>query len=208
MIKNNEQYDLMVWDLETTGFVAPASKILEIGIWLIKGDKITKKRWVIDNKCEIPEHITAINGFTQAICSEEGKAPLVVLKEFLAYFSRIKRHVTHNGVKFDIPFLVDYAMAIMEYEQERRREILESMLETAFDTAVWYKANKMGWAHREGTYKKFSDSVMHTRVSFKYNLGHCCDEFKIDRTEVEQHRALGDVELTYKLYKAIEPLLN
>lgn len=41
----------VIWDLETTGFVAPACKILEIGAFIVlNDDTVETKHWVLDNK--------------------------------------------------------------------------------------------------------------------------------------------------------------
>ena len=37
----------------------------------------------------------------------------------------------------------------------------------------------------------------------KYNLGLCCEEMEVDKSNITLHRASGDVYLTYELYKKI-----
>jgi DNA polymerase III epsilon subunit-like protein len=50
----------------------------------------------------------------------------------------------------------------------------------------------------------FAERVMSVKAyGVKYSLGLCCDEVGIDRKDVKQHRALGDVFLTHALFKKI-----
>ena len=100
-MKNTKDIDYIVWDLETTGFVAPQCRILEIGCFIINNNEIERKHWVLDNKVKIPEHIIEITGITQDIIDAEGRDPEECLLEFLPYFKRCKKNITHNGIRFD-----------------------------------------------------------------------------------------------------------
>lgn len=197
--------DLVVWDLETSGFKAPDSKILEIGAFIIRGDSIEEKRWVLDNKIEIPEEITAINGMTNEIVSAEGIDPKKAIEEFMALLLLGKQHVTHNGFNFDMPFLVNTAKELLGYDDERATALHSELEAFAFDTAVWFKAKNMPlYRMDDEAYSVFAYRVMRERVpGLKFNLGVCCDDMGVDRTGIVQHRALADVKLTYELYKKI-----
>ena len=208
--KNKQLADLkknhmvIVWDLETTGFVAPKAKILEIGCFIIRGGEIERKHWVLDNKCEIPEKITEITGITQEIIDEEGRDPAECLNEFLPLFRECDQNITHNGIKFDIPFLTDYAADVLGWDDKGKEAAKNTMRKTAYDTAVCVKAKKLNMERAEGeTFVQFGDRVM--RVFAKgvfFNLAVSLEEAGIE-LDLVAHRAMADVEMTYELYKKI-----
>lgn len=202
------QNKIIIWDLETTGFVAPEAKILEIGAFIIEegNPEIEERHWVLKNPdTVIPEKITEITGIDQAIVDAEGRDPKECLMEFLSLLTTAKLNVTHNGVKFDIEFLVAYAKFIFG-ENDLQTGVLRHLIrESCYDTAVHFKASKLNMKQKEGeSFVDFADRVMDTKAyGVKFNLGLCCDEIGIDRTGVQQHRALGDVFLTHELFKKV-----
>lgn len=198
----------IVWDLETNGFKAPENKILEIGLFKIEnGVVVDTKRWVLNYGIEISAEITAINGMTKEIIDAEGRDPKVCLEEFLQYVRESKANLTHNGVRFDIPFLVDSVLGTLgETWTIERIEKLRSHLEsTALDTAVFVKGGKLGMSRLwNESFKQYADRVMNTIArGVKYNVGICCQELGIDMSKATQHRALGDVEFTNEIFKAL-----
>lgn len=197
--------DLIIWDLETTGFVAPECKILEIGAFILRGDHMEHKHFVLDNKCEIPEKITEITGITKAIIDAEGGDPKAAIEEFLELVTLARKNVTHNGIRFDIPFLVAYAGDLLGKDKKWENELATQLKEKAFDTAVHFKAKKVGAKQGPSeTFLSFANRVMDMRVfGVKFNLGLCCEEQKVDTSKISFHRAMGDVAMTYELYKAI-----
>ncbi|MCP6727346.1 MAG: 3'-5' exonuclease [Patescibacteria group bacterium] len=205
-MKNTEDIDYIVWDLETTGFVAPECRILEIGCFVVNGDEIERKHWVLDNKVEIPEKITEITGITQEIIDAEGRDPEECLLEFLPYFKRCKQNVTHNGIRFDIPFMVNYAEDVLGWTPKQKAQATELLNSTAYDTASKYKADKLNLSQdADESFLHFSNRIMSMRVyGLKFNVGIACDELGIDRSKVVQHRAMADVELTHEIYKLIK----
>ena len=196
--------DVLVWDLETTGFDAPQCKILEIGCFIIQGVAVTKKHWVLNNKVDIPKHITEITGIDQAIIDAEGQDPLKCLQEFLPLFKRCKKNVTHNGIGFDIPFLVNTAADIMRFNPSQKVAVTNLLRSTAFDTAVHFKAKKLNTTQSvDEDYLKFADRVMKVKAfGIKFNLGLCVKECGIVK-DLVQHRAMADVELTNDVYNKI-----
>ena len=197
--------DLFVWDLETTGFVAPEAKIIEIGAFIVRGDKIETMHWVLNNNVKIPEKITEITGITQEIIEKEGRDPKECMSEFLPLFKRAKQNVTHNGVRFDIPFLAAYSSDLMGYTPVQTKAMKELIRKDAFDTAVFCKAKKLNLCKSTGEgFIEFAERVMNIRAfGVKYSLGLMCEELKIDTTDITFHRALGDVAMTHKLYQHI-----
>lgn len=209
--KNEEvEIDAIFWDLETTGFVAPECKILEIGAYIVRGDTVTKKHWVLQNNVEIPEKITEITGITKEIVEAEGRDPKDCLAEFLPLFKLAKKNVTHNGIKFDIPFLVEYAADLMGYTPGQKIAVYDLLHGTAYDTAVHFKAKKMGRkpADRE-SYIGFARRIMGTPVKgLHFNLTLCAQEMGIDLDGIVAHRALADVEVTHRIYTKLFPALT
>lgn len=197
--------DYIVWDLETTGFVAPECKILEIGCFIVRAGEVERKHWVLNNKIEIPANIVEITGITQAIIDEEGREPIECLQEFLPLFKRCKENITHNGVRFDIPFLTEYAADLLKFEPKQKAAVVKLLRSTCFDTAVHFKAKKLGMGQRpDEPFVQFADRVMMVRAfGVKYSLGLCVQEMEI-KTDLIQHRAMADVELTHELYKIIK----
>lgn len=203
---SNSKY-ICIWDLETTGFVAPEAKILEIGCMIVpiswKNNEEPKlMHWVLDNKVEIPERITEITGITQEIIDTEGREPKDCIREFLNIVTHAEKNITHNGVRFDIPFLVETVKDVLG-EEVNTELLYQTLKSTCFDTAVHYKAQKIGAVQGEGEhFYNFAERVMSVRAyGVKFNLGLCCQEEEIEVGE--QHRAIADVELTYELYKKI-----
>ena len=135
---------IVIWDLETTGFVAPEAKILEIGAKIVHEDgTIEDKNWILNNNVEIPEKITAINGFTKEIIEAEGRDPKMCIDEFIPFLIDCKKHITHNGLNFDIPFLVNTVVDILKWNDAQRDDFIELLKSKAFDTAVHFKSAKL-----------------------------------------------------------------
>lgn len=201
---HKEEIDLIVWDLETSGFNAPECKILEIGCFIVRGEEVERRHWVLDNKIEIPEKIVEITGITKEIIDAEGRDPVECLNEFLPLFKEAKKNVTHNGVRLDIPFLVNYAKDVLKWRDEEAMAVTNLIRSTAFDTAVHFKARKLDMQpfFRE-SFIQFADRIMNVRAyGIKYSLGLCVEELGIVH-ELTQHRAMADVELTHEVYKKI-----
>jgi DNA polymerase III epsilon subunit-like protein len=199
-----KEIDLIVWDLETSGFIAPDAKILEIGAFIVRGDEIEKRNWVLNNKIQIPANIIEITGITQEIV-DAGRDPKECLDEFLPLLKEAKTHVTHNGFKFDIPFLVDTVRDIYSTTKEESDQFWTDLLARAFDTAVHFKAKRLRIFKKPGeTFTDFAQRVMEIRAyGIRYNLTTCAEEMKIDLAGIVAHRAMADVEITHKLFTLI-----
>ena len=141
---------------------------------------------------------------TNAIIAEEGRDPAECLSEFLPILKNSPINITHNGIRFDIPFLVFYAQAVLGWKIETAEKVLKLFHSRAYDTAVWGKATECYMERYENEpYLNFAKRVMDVRSTAKFNLGFVCDKMGIDRSKVIQHRALGDVFLTHEIYKTI-----
>lgn len=206
----------MVWNLETTGFVPPEAKVLEIGANIVRKNadgttSVEVKHWVLNHNIEIPEKIIEITGITKDIIDAEGRDPVTCLNEFMPILLGAENHITHNGIRFDIPFLVGHCQDILGWSDEDKKKMETRLKSNAYDTAVHFKAKKTGMKQRDGEhYIDFTTRVMDYRAfGVKFNLGLCVQEEGIDTTGINFHRALGDVAMTYRLYLAItEPIKN
>lgn len=190
----------LVWDLETSGFDHKTCRILEIGAMLIEEGKVVdEKSWLLKHEIVISEEITKINGITNEMMAG-GVDPHLAFAEFLEMMKRAEwKNLTHNGFRFDIPFLLGTITAAQREEHEAK------MWEGCLDTAVAFKAKALKMAQGPSqTYRDFASRVMNIRVfGLKYNVGICCDQLGIDRSAVTQHRALGDVFLTNEIFKKL-----
>lgn len=190
----------IVWDLETTGFDPKECKIIEIGAMkIVDGEVVTKKNWILNHGVEIPENITEITTITQEMV-DMGVDPMVAMKEFLEEFVRGSEfNLTHNGFRFDIPFL----LAAMTEEQ--KVEYGETIINGCLDSAVIYKARALGMdREEEESFNQFAGRIMSIWAKgVKYNVGHCCTDLGVDTSMSQFHRALGDVFLTNEIYKKL-----
>ncbi len=219
MNQYNENH-LIVWDLETTGFVEnPDACIIEIGAMVfdthadaVSGTPwtlVSEHSWVLNHHIDIPEKITEITGITREIIEAEGREAIICLREFTDLLVAVIRgggtHLTHNGFRFDIPFLVKQHAAFQVMDLEYQREFRTMLESSGVDSAVIYKALKIQMPRRENeSFKDWADRVMAVRAfGVKYNVGICCDELGISREGVTQHRANADVYLTSEIYKKL-----
>ncbi len=198
----------VVWDLETTGFDPVACEITEIGAMLIEGGEVKeKKTWLLNHRIEIPEKITEITGITKDLLDKEGRDPRTCLDEFLAFMNGRRAHLTHNGIRFDIPFLMGsvrkHGVGGLNMEEA---DNLQAILEmTAIDTAVIVKARKLDMVQGEGeSFFEFAKRVMDVRAyGVKYNVALCVEEMEIPTEGIALHRAMADVHFTNEIYKRL-----
>ena len=200
--------NLIVWDLETTGFVDnPEARIIEIGAVHVKdGEIVERKSWLLNHNIEIPEVITGITNITKEMIDAEGIDPELAIREFLIFLNKEEYHLTHNGYRFDIPFFVKEIRRMWSFLPEIMHLSLERELrDFGQDSAAMYKAKKLNTTQQPiEDFKDFADRVLNTKAyGVKYNVSIACDELGIDRSQINLHRALGDVELTYEIYKKL-----
>lgn len=202
-MKKSERY--VVWDLETTGFTPEDCEITEIGAMLVvDGEVKEKKSWLLNHGIEIPEKITEITGITKALLDAEGRDPKECMDEFLAMMNGVQAHLTHNGIRFDIPFLIGSMTkhgvgGLSQEEIDNWRATLEM---TAIDTAVIVKARKLQMVQEEGeSFFEFAKRVMDVRAyGVKYNVALCVEEMEIPTEGIALHRAMADVYFTNEIY--------
>lgn len=198
---------VVVWDFETTGFSPQDDRVVEVGAAIVR-EGLVVEQWssLIKINCEIPQAAQEVHGISKEMCEKEGIPAIYSIKRLLQNIRDCEAHVTHNGSRFDLLFL----------EEEIKRDpvpmdaatILQSwheIVEKHIDTAALYKAHKMGLQKRwnEPWHDFFVRTLERPVKGLKYSLGACCDDLGISRESVEQHRALGDVTLTHKIYEKL-----
>lgn len=206
--------EFIVWDLETTGFDPLTCEITEIGAMrVIKGEVVEKKSWLLNHGIEIPEVITQLTGITKAMLDADGRDPKECLHEFIEFLIptgetiKVMPNLTHNGIKFDIPFLMgcEKRLDAVFMTDEERNVFRSSLEEMAIDTAVMVKAQKLGLQQADGeTFYRFANRVMDIRAyGVKYNVTLCVEEFGIPKDGMTMHRAMADVHFTNEIFKKL-----
>lgn len=204
---------LIVWDLETTGFVGDEkAQIIEIGAMIFEGPEmklVSEHNWILNHGIEIPEKITEITGITKEIIDRDGREAIICLREFTDLLMAVIRgggmHLTHNGFRFDIPFLVKQHAHFQIMDEGYQKEFRTMLESCAVDSAVIFKGRKLGYTQRsDESNREYADRVMDTRAfGLKFNVGICCDELGISREGIEQHRSNADVYLTSEIFKKL-----
>lgn len=212
MNQYNENH-LIVWDLETTGFPDdPNAHIIEIGAMIFEGpgmNLISEHNWILNHGIEIPAKITEITGITKEIIDRDGREAIICLREFTDLLVAVIRgggvHVTHNGFRFDIPFLVKQHAHFQVMDAAYQAEFRTMLEQSGVDTAVMYKGRKLGYQVGEKeTAREYADRVMDTRAfGLKFNVGACCDDLGISREGIAQHRSNADVFLTSQIFNKL-----
>jgi len=202
---NQDHY--IAWDLETSGLSAERDYILEIGaIEYRAGEKVREKSWLLNHGIEIKPEVSAIHGITKDLIDAEGTDPKAAIDEFLEWFEEPKwANLTHNGFRFDIPFLLEALTKHNTFNHVEREVIKKELYGNGMDSAVLYKARELGLRPTvDETFPWFAKRVLDIRAyGVKYNVGHCCETLGIDRTGIAQHRALADIHLTNEIYRKL-----
>lgn len=199
---------IVVWDLETSGFTEnPDARILEIGAIIVDihtEEKVSEHQWVLNHGIEIPQVIQDLTGITPEIIEKEGQDPKTGLTQFLSILNTVINdgglHVTHNGFRFDIPFLMKQ-MRHLDIPIER--EWVDKLKGTGVDTAALYKGKKLGITPGDfENFAAFADHVLNIRrYGLKFSVSTACDDLGISREGIALHRALADVYLTNEIRK-------
>lgn len=194
--------DYIVWDLETTGIDHKTCHIVEIGaIQVENGAVIQSWQWILDNDVEIPAEAAAIHGIDNDVVKEEGRDPKDCLSEFIDILNPGNiPNITHNGYRFDIPWLVHHTIQELGGDEDELRRLLHAGM---IDTAALVKGAKLGLQRRfDESMKDYAARVMNIIAKgVKYNVTQTCEEIGIDMDGITTHRAGGDVLLTNEIYK-------
>jgi len=196
----NDKY--IVWDLETTGFRPEHDAIIEIGMMIVDGDKVERKAWLLNHDIEIPEKITELTTITKELLDKDGENPAECLEAFIKEIMVAETNVTHNGIAFDIPFILGAVKKHLHYTADQEAELRAHLLMTAIDTCILIKGRKLKIGMEPGEkFRHYANRVKDIRAKgVKSNLTTVCEEMEIKINESNRHRALGDVELTNQVY--------
>lgn len=196
-MKNLDTY--IIFDTETTGLNSKTDKIIEIGaVKVVEGKIIAKFNCLINNKIQIPAKITEITSITQKMVDEEGISLENAFKSFIEFIGTDLRMMGHNVVKFDIPF----------FQNNYPCDEFDKLFDRCIDTAAMFKGYKLGDLQKEvESHFIYADRILSQRHSIKYSINTCCEEFKIDKSKVFQHRAVGDCILTNEIFKNLNKIL-
>lgn len=197
----------IVWDLETSGLEPTKDYILEIGAIVVEnGEVVQEYQWILDNGIEIKPELTAIHGIDNAMVAAEGRDPKQCMEEFLGVLTPGNQvHVTHNGYKFDIPWLRHHAATLLQLKEEEASELTKHLHNTMVDTAALMKGSLLGkprgWNESMKEYAGRIMTIMAKGVYYKVPV--CCELLDIDMSGITTHRAGGDVILTNEIYKKL-----
>lgn len=197
----------VVWDLETTDLSPERGEILEIGCIEVEGGEIVKShQWLIKQPAPLSEKTTELTGITDAMVEAEGKDKAYVFQEFMSILNHEsgRPHVTHNGFRFDIPWLTYHLIKTFAIHPEQGVMLTEKLFNSMIDTAVFVKAQKLNMPRQyHESMQEWAQRVMNVMAKgVKYSIATCIEEMNL-QLEAEQHRAGGDVLFTNEIYKNI-----
>ena len=203
-----EEY--ICWDLETSGLDPVKDRILEIGMMRMRrGEQIEGRNWMLKHPgLEVPQKIVEITGITQEMV-DAGVDPKQALTEFVQCLESVEyMNLTHNGFRFDMGFLMQALLDLGVLGVFGGAELEDFKLKlygNGFDTAVLFKARELGMDRRfNENFAQYARRVLDVKAyGVKYNVAHCCERLKIDTSDATFHRALGDVDLTNRIFKAL-----
>lgn len=191
----------VVWDLETTGFSPTENHIVEIAAMVVDDGRVVGEfSALLNNDVDIPAEAEAVHHISKEMCAAQGIDPKIAILQLSKMIVDAGACVTHNGTRFDAAFLAAHS-ARLGCADEVLNEILAYH---HFDTAALYKGSRMAqeWNPENELFRDYAIRILNERVpGLKYNVGVCCDTLGIDRSATVQHRAMGDVELTYEIFK-------
>ena len=193
----------IAWDLETTGFSPANDRIVEIGAMVVKdGEVISEWSWLLNHPgLDIPEAATNVHGITNEEMRSKGKDPDECLRLFMDLFSENGYYnLTHNGIKFDIPFLrAELNRSGMADSTDER---IKKVKDRAVDSAVLYKAQHIQARRFEAeNFLEFANRVMAVRAyGVKFNVKYLTEKLGI-KVDGDLHRALVDVKATHEIYQ-------
>jgi len=217
--------DYTTIDLETNGLQPDVCEICVIGHTVVRDGKPVENKesyinWWLDpdvDHAAIEKRLTSTQKVmeeknktflhTKAKLLECGRAPKEVLEEYLDLFEAMEARneilVSHNGVAFDLPFLVAHLHNVLRVGWEFREDLI-------FDTGVIMKASQMATVPSpmpNETFYSFLRRVSRTPgYGIKWALdGYCEDRFGLRKKAGAKaegaHTAGVDSLLTAYLYE-------
>lgn len=195
----------LVWDLETTGLNPETDRIVEVACMKVENGEIVKTySAILNHDIDIPEAAANVHGITREKAAAEGIDPLSVIGYLREAILESEAVMTHNGIRFDVPFLL-CEMRRLDYCETDILWTGKRLNSRHIDTAAIYKAKKLGADRKwHESFYDFAVRVLDIKAyGVRYNVKTCCEELGIDMEGIQQHRALGDVTLTQKIYEKL-----
>ncbi len=178
-----EERNIIVLDVETTGFISDYNKIIEIAavVFTPEGKLINRFHEFVNPMKKIPKRIVELTGITDQkvrYCRPE-KSVLLDFEEFMVD-NGVKVVMAYNGKTFDLPFLKNR-----------------------------YKNNYMKWNETYAIY----DPLMYVRRLRKKGVLDIPNArqptvAKFFGIDYVAHTALEDTEALFKIYKKLEVMLD
>lgn len=183
------RYDeVLVYDLETTGFSPSKHEIIEIAALTWSPDLVEAAIFstLIRPKNGVPKHITEITGISSNTFKTEKTTNLKeALEQFEERANRPKTLlVSHNGIAFDNAFLAANGVKLPP------KRCYDTILQMRADIA---RKRLKNWLETQNKAKTY-------RVKLKTNLKSAKIYYKIKDLS-DLHRATNDANLTLKVFK-------
>lgn len=195
----------LVWDLETTGLNPETDRIVEVACMKVENGEITKTySAILNHDIDIPESAANVHGITREKAKAEGLDPTGVIAYLRDAILDSEAVLTHNGIRFDAPFLLS-EMRRLGWGETDILWLGGRLKSRHIDTAAMFKAKKIGAERKwHESFFDFASRVLDVKAyGVRYNVKTCCEELGIDMEGIQQHRALGDVTLTQRIYEKL-----
>jgi DNA polymerase III epsilon subunit-like protein len=186
----------VVFDFETSGLDAVNDEVIEISaIKFVDGVKQTAFDCLLKPSKPISDTIISLTKITNEMLDKDGKYPEKVWKEFALYIQDLPL-IGHNNISFDRLFLE---------EAFRKYNLAIPGTYRYIDTAMLYKGRKaeltQRWYESHFAYCKRVGEFRAPGIYYKLTL--CCQEFGIDISTLQAHRAASDIEMTNRVYQKL-----
>lgn len=186
----------VVFDFETSGLDAVNDEVIEISaIKFVDGVKQAAFDCLLKPSKPISDTIINLTKITNEMLDKGGKDPEKVWKEFALYIQNLPL-IGHNSIGFDRLFLEEAA---------KKYNLAIPATYRYIDTAMLYKGRKAEisqmWYESHFAYCKRVSEVRAPGIYFKLTL--CCQEFGIDISTLQAHRAASDIEMTNRVYQKL-----
>lgn len=190
---------IVVYDFETTGFVAGTHQIIQVAVHVEQDGESYQKCWHVQCPDGVPERITELTGITNAHC-ERGET----MRQTAERLWEIMRPdlpdlllIGHNAMVFDNTF----AEHLFAHELSRH----VSLGRFTHDTCAWTKAHKMCnpiFSIASMGNESWQKALLNMRpTGIKSNLLAACEYYGVP-CEQDGHMADVDVMRTWQIAQA------
>jgi len=185
-----------VLDIESSGLDVLNSRILELGVMVVKDHKpLEAISRVVDAGVEVDPEVTKVTGITQEMVNGGESINLV-----LDWFRDLTNHLPLVGHNI---FIFDHRLLLAESKRNKHPLMSELPLRRLVDTAALFKGLQLKMKPEEDeSHFKYAARVLSVRRrGIRFNLKYACETLHIPIGGVIFHTATGDIEVTQKLYE-------